>query len=431
MALMRWSVLMAGVAACSYPSLPSLTGDGGDASIDAPPYAVLTVEASPSEFLLHVDDIRQTVVTVKNVGGKPSAMPALEVTGLTLATLTFSNSTCTGELAAGASCTTLGTLTGTATGTGQFQIAASASSVEPAMVTLPITTIPACADVCGNGANTNCCASAIVPGNGAGAAMAGTSFLRGYDMANDNIYKDSSFPATVSDFRLDTYEVSVVRFRDFLDAGMGTQQKPPAAGAGAHPKIPGSGWDASWNSQLPANTAALRTAIKCDSTYQTWSDVPAIVENRPINCITWYEAFAFCIWDGGSEQRAFPWSSPAGSLTIDCTYANYNVNNPNGTYCVNGMTGGTIRVANQSSKGDGKFGHADLPGNIAEWTLDWYAQNYPAPCDDCANLTASSGRMIRGGAFDSISFFVRVGHRNTNPPESRFGALGFRCARNP
>ena len=52
--------------------------------------------------------------------------------------------------------------------------------------------------------------------------------------------------------------------------------------------------------------------------------------------MNWFESYAFCIWDGGflaseaewnyaaaggSEQRYYPWSSPATSTTIDGTYA--------------------------------------------------------------------------------------------------------------
>jgi formylglycine-generating enzyme len=44
--------------------------------------------------------------------------------------------------------------------------------------------------------------------------------------------------ATVSSFYLDTFEVTVGRFRQFVASYDGT---PPAQGAGAHPLIPGTG----------------------------------------------------------------------------------------------------------------------------------------------------------------------------------------------
>src|SRR5882724_1236830 len=134
---------------------------------------------------------------------------------------------------------------------------------------------------CGASGNDSCCNSLAVPGG---------SYFRSYDFAGDSISGNMSFPATVSSFRLDKYEVTVERFRAFVNAGMGTQASPPVPGAGAHAKIAGSGWDASWNTSLATNKAALVAAVKCDFTYQTWTDTPAGNEHRPMNCVTWYEA---------------------------------------------------------------------------------------------------------------------------------------------
>src|SRR5689334_21712444 len=94
-------------------------------------------------------------------------------------------------------------------------------------------TAPSCAGLpatCGPSGNEDCCESLLVPGG---------TFARSYDGVD---YLDRSYPATVSDFYLDKYEITVGRFRAFVNAGMGTQASPPADGAGAHPKIPGSGW---------------------------------------------------------------------------------------------------------------------------------------------------------------------------------------------
>jgi formylglycine-generating enzyme len=283
------------------------------------------------------------------------------------------------------------------------------------------------ASTCGPSGNADCCASAAVPGG---------TFYRGYDAATD-AHNDTTRPATLSDFRLDVYEVTVGRFRRFVEAGHGTRATPPSAGSGAHGTIAGSGWSETWNERLVADRNALVAAVKCSSA--TWTDTPGDNESKPINCVTWYEAMAFCIWDGGylptetewhyaasggSEQRAYPWSSPAGSTSIDCTHANHNPV----PACA---AAGAARVGSTSPDGDGRWGHADLAGNVWEWTLDWLA-TYATPCNDCANLAEGSYRVLRGGGYEAIASTLRTSYRSALfTPTARHGHIGVRCARSP
>jgi formylglycine-generating enzyme required for sulfatase activity len=265
----------------------------------------------------------------------------------------------------------------------------------------------------------------------------GGTFDRSYDGVD---FKDPSYPATVDDFYLDKYEVTVGRFRAFVNAGMGTQAKPPAAGDGAHPLIPGSGWDPAWNTNLAADTARLKGAMKCWAQYQSWTDTPAGNESRPMNCLDWYTAFAFCAWDGGrlateaewnyaasggSEQRYYPWRwSPPAYTPIDDSYA---------VYC-GGSCNHAENVGSRSPKGDGKWGQSDLAGNVKEWTLDWYSSQYPMPCNNCANLSATSGlglpgRALRGGSYFDYAWVLRSSYRDIELPEYRDNPNGARCAR--
>jgi formylglycine-generating enzyme required for sulfatase activity len=277
----------------------------------------------------------------------------------------------------------------------------------------------------------------------------GGTFYRGYDAASDGAFTDMAHPATVSSFRLDTYEVTVGRFRQFVYAGMGTQASPPSVGAGAR-TLNGApnqgGWDAAWNTNLGANTAALVAAVHCSATYETWTDTPAAKESLPMSCVTWFEAFAFCAWDGGflptaaewnyaavggAEQRAYPWSSPAASLTIDCSYADYQLNGT--TYCVNPPSGSANRVGSESPTGDGKWGQADLAGNQWEWALDWAGAGGALvnPCHDCAALTDPTYRSLQGGYFLGDEQVQRGNYHNIGDPMLRLGDVGFRCARLP
>jgi sulfatase modifying factor 1 len=453
--MMRDVALLVLVSAAACGSVPQ-RNDGGDddavpsdAAVDALPMA-LVVLASPSSFNLHANDTRETKITVINNTTEMVGVPTLQVTGLTLGTLTFSSNTCTAELAPGASCSAVGTLTASTAGQVGFAVAAMTNPGGTASAMLSINVMGACPGTCGPNAAINCCESSIVPGNATGATLSGATYYRSYDVAPDSSFKSMMYAATVSDFRLDKYEVTVGRFRAFVNAGFGVQGKPPAAGAGAHPKLTGSGWNAAWNSSLPADRTALETAVKCNTTYQTWTDVAGNNESLPINCMNWYLAMAFCIWDGGylpteaewnyaasggSEQRAYPWSpsSSPGSTTIDCSYANYGVNFPS-SYCVNGTTGGANRVGSESPKGDGKWGHSDLAGNVYEWVIDFastFPTIYPTPCDDCAQLMDSSNRIIRGKAFLNAGSDLRTGDRTVSAAASQTFEQGVRCARLP
>lgn len=295
-----------------------------------------------------------------------------------------------------------------------------------------------CADLeptCGSSGNQDCCSSAIVTGG---------TFFRG---------NDPNYPATLSDFRLDRYEVTVGRFRKFLSA---YSQNMIAAGSGRNPNDASDpGWDTAWNAMLPVDDSALRTAISCSL---TWTSTTGPNENHPMNCVNWYEANAFCTWDGGrlpseaewnyaaaggSEQRTYPW----GASEPDCSYANYSGAGPPDYYCVWVPGPNAIsEVGSLSPKGDGKWGQADLAGNLEEWVLDWYANPYgQVPCVDCANTSGAPPwcsypdapwcndpalyRVMRGGDLAVNESGLLTSYRELTFPDTRNNITGFRCAR--
>ena len=253
--------------------------------------------------------------------------------------------------------------------------------------------------------------------------------------------------ATVTSFYLDKYEVTVGRFRAFVDAYESGWR--PSAGQGANPAVEAAqglavgatGWQSAWDMELPstgyqgaAGDNSLEDRITCEPETETWTNPAAGNEDYAINCINWYEAFAFCIWDngrlpteaeweyaaaGGNENRVYPW----GNNLTEPLPANYGDNH----------TTPFLSVGSEPL-GNGRWGHADLSGSVWEWVLDWFNPAYytdtQTGCSDCANLTNAAGRVRRGGAWSYSYSVLRTARRAEYPPADHHQLFGIRCARN-
>jgi len=322
----------------------------------------------------------------------------------------------------------------------------------------PGTADPSCQDggsgvqSCGS-ARESCCVSLEVPGG---------TYDRTYSSASDGGAMGATDPASVSGFRLDKYDVTVGRFRqyvNYLTVGGGA---PPAGGAGKHVHLNGglgladgtnpgqfeSGWDsADWDSNIPTGAGAVATwnaNLVCDASYATWTPAPAGNESDPINCVTWFEAYAFCIWDGGflpSEaewefasaggraQLEYPWGSAAPGT--DSSYAIYDCDYPDASGTCSGAS--NIAPVGTAQLGAGTWGQLDLAGDVFQWTLDWYASSYLDPWVDDANLgsSATMTRTLRGGNFAEGTSVLLPEYRYEFDPADRYHGHGARCARSP
>lgn len=295
---------------------------------------------------------------------------------------------------------------------------------------------------CGNTGDQNCCAADVVAKHAlfrdfdASTESDGSVFVSGGGLA----------PANVSDFRLDRYEVTVGRFRAFIE---GYPQNLPAAGAGKNDNdLEDQGWDASWRTTatMPENGDALAKALECNAAFQTWSGSTAN-DLKPINCITWFEAQAFCIWDGGrlpteaewmaaavaTDARVFPWGATLPSRDGDA-------GGPHASFgCLPSCSFENIKAVGSFPLGAGQYGSRDLAGNLHEWVVDEFAPSYRVPCNDCAQRgNGDAGRVVRGGDYGSpdppTSAGSQIGSlRNTYRVEwaatQRSSRHGFRCAR--
>ena len=251
-------------------------------------------------------------------------------------------------------------------------------------------------------------------------------------------------PASVSGFRLDKYLVTVGRFRQFVNAwksGGGL----PAMGSGKHTHLnngqglrdPGTGaFEPGWATTDNGNIAPTDANL----TGGTWTSSPGSQENLPITTVNWFEAYAFCIWDGGflpseaeweyaqaggSQQRQYPWGSTAPGTTN--MYAIYGCYYPDGSgNCANA----TVAPVGTATLGVSLWGQLDLAGELEAWVFDVYGP-YATPCNDCAyaQLPSNGQRSVRGDFYIADPSQLVATTRWLDYPVNR--GDGMRCARTP
>jgi formylglycine-generating enzyme required for sulfatase activity len=310
---------------------------------------------------------------------------------------------------------------------------------------------------CGAGGTDSCCTSLEVP--------CGT-YYRGYTNPGDGGANFTS-PASVSSFRLDEYDVTVGRFRQFVNAVLpadGGAGWTPAPGSGKHAHLNGGmglvdygattdggvAYETGWLASDDTNIAPTDANLDCFGIFETWTPTPGSQENLPINCVNWYEAYAFCIWDGGflpseaeweyaaaggSQQREYPWGE-----TDPGTASQYAIYGSGTGYCYYPGDTSTSDCTGQSNiapvgslpAGAGLWGQLDLEGNMFVWNLDGFGYStYNTLCPDCTDTTNTANRVLRGSSFFASLPALYPAQRNDTTPTTRNRETGFRCARTP
>ena len=169
---------------------------------------------------------------------------------------------------------------------------------------------------------------------------------------------------------------------------------------------------------------------------ETWEDETLNEDTQPVVGVTWFDAQAFAEWIGGSlpteaqweraargtEARIYPWGNTPPKARQHANFARrYNRPIPVG----------------QFPKGESPDGIADLAGNVWEWCLDEYSptayqRNGKGVSENPLNLRFRDvlrSRVIRGGAWDVGSAFLRSSLRFKFYPLDSTHTIGFRVVR--
>jgi formylglycine-generating enzyme required for sulfatase activity len=173
----------------------------------------------------------------------------------------------------------------------------------------------------------------------------------------------------------------------------------------------------------------------------------SLTNNRPVEQVSWYDAVEFCDRLSRHTKRQYrlpseaewEYACRAGTKTpfhfgetITTDLANYNGNytygqEPKGVYREETTEVGSFGVANN-------FGLYDMHGNVYEWCLDDWHDNYTdAPADGSAwfssddKLSDKTGRaVLRGGSWINDPRYCRSAYRYNDNRVNHYNDIGFR-----
>lgn len=192
----------------------------------------------------------------------------------------------------------------------------------------------------------------------------------------------------LEDYHIDLYDVTNAHYKRFVDATG---------------RIPPSHWS---QNQYPPGKA-----------------------NHPVTFVSWFDAEAYCKWEGkrlpteaewekaarGSDGRMFPWGEK-----LEPKRANVPPEGVKDTTPVNAFP-----------EGKSPYGLYDMSGNVFQWTSDWFL---PYPGNNVPHPNYGEKlKVLRGGSFFDCSYYkcglsFQTFNRISLAPATKAISAGFRCA---
>lgn len=149
--------------------------------------------------------------------------------------------------------------------------------------------------------------------------------------------------------------------------------------------------------------------------------------DRPIEQITWFEAWDFCQSRGARLPTEKEWEYVArGPDNLIYPWGNeWNENNA----VYNGNLDGQSVEVGSLPEGVSWVGVMDMSGNAWEWLSSLYTDGYPYSDTQEDQSDTVNYRAVRGGSFDEVRINWRSPDRGYRSPDFSIDYLGFRCAR--
>jgi len=242
----------------------------------------------------------------------------------------------------------------------------------------------------------------------------------------------------LSDYYISSYEVSVEDFSRFVQNT--NYQTDAEKNGGSY------GWIFSTESQEYEWTQ--KSTIN-------WTKTPGGADwtqaqlNHPVVHVSWNDALKYCAWLSKKTGYEYTlpteaqWEYPARSRGLEMVYTwgdtfpmPQKVGNVlEQVYPSEAERDGFFSTAPCGSFPPNQIGLYDMSGNVWEWCLDTYSNDYYQLCQykglikDPQGLEFGHLRIQRGGSWSSTIGYCRVTHRHSSYAEGTSGDIGFRIVR--
>ena len=235
---------------------------------------------------------------------------------------------------------------------------------------------------------------------------------------------------SVDGFYMDKYEVSVAKFKQFVDV---TGYRTEAEKLGYGNIWTGSSWE-------------KRSGVdwRCDEEGNLRQEDQM---NHPVIHVSWNDAIAFARWAGkrlpteaeweyaakcGSKQYKYSWGNgePVGKKGGNIADEAAKRKCPGWTV-LSGYDDGFVFSSPIGYFEPNDFGLYDMTGNVWEWCSDWYDKDYyrKSPEQNPQGPSNGGARVTRGGAWNYLPSFARSATRVYDRPWTSYCDRGFRCVR--